>query len=178
MINVTLYKVTYEDNYVWGNDEEGYDKKVAPFIAAGIEVYPFDAERSSQPFIDNEPFLVDEKRIAFLTISGIKINVEATVTTQVDISEQLSNLAEKQFTIKQDTQEFNNKCDVHIAGHALSTYNEVMLIEDACTDVLQENINKGWRILAVCPQPDQRRPDYMLGRWNYDLTPVDYAVRG
>lgn len=25
-------------------------------------------------------------------------------------------------------------------------------------------LDAGWRILAVCPQPDQRRPDYILGR--------------
>lgn len=34
------------------------------------------------------------------------------------------------------------------------------------TDVLQEQIAKGWRIIAACPQPDQRRPDYILGRFN------------
>ena len=25
-------------------------------------------------------------------------------------------------------------------------------------------ISEGWRILAICPQPNQRRPDYIMGR--------------
>ena len=40
---------------------------------------------------------------------------------------------------------------------------ETLLMEDACTNALQENLDNGWRIIAVCPQP-QRRPDYILGR--------------
>lgn len=62
--------------------------------------------------------------------------------------------------------EFNEKCDVHIANLGLLSINQVGLIEDACTDALQDILNKGWRIITVCPQPDQRRPDYILGRYN------------
>lgn len=45
----------------------------------------------------------------------------------------------------------------------LLAIDQTLLLEDCCTDVLQEHLNKGWRILAVCPAP-QRRPDYILGR--------------
>jgi hypothetical protein len=65
---------------------------------------------------------------------------------------------------------YNNRCEVHMPGQALSTYNETLLLEDACTDALQEELRKGWSIIAACPQPDQRRPDYILGRWNPDLS--------
>jgi hypothetical protein len=61
---------------------------------------------------------------------------------------------------------YNQKCDVHVPGQALSTYNETLLMEDACSDALQEALNVGWRIIAACPQPDNRRPDYILGRFN------------
>lgn len=61
---------------------------------------------------------------------------------------------------------FNQRVEVHMPGHALSTYNETMLLEDSCTDALQTALNKGWRIIACCPQPDSRRPDYILGRYN------------
>lgn len=70
---------------------------------------------------------------------------------------------------------FNEKTQQEQPGPALMGVTETMLMEDACTDALQERIADGWRILAVCPQP-QRRPDYVLGR----ATPVlaKSALRG
>jgi hypothetical protein len=62
--------------------------------------------------------------------------------------------------------EFNQKCNVHIGNLGLLNINQLGYAVDKCTEELQEIINKGWRILAVCPQPDQRRPDYVLGRFN------------
>lgn len=40
----------------------------------------------------------------------------------------------------------------------------VEVLEDACTNELQSMLDKGWRILAICPPNSQRRPDYILGR--------------
>lgn len=57
---------------------------------------------------------------------------------------------------------FNTKVEVHVPGDALMKINELRLVEDACTDTVQQMLNDGWRILAICPQP-QRRPDYILG---------------
>lgn len=59
---------------------------------------------------------------------------------------------------------YNSKCNVHIPGNALIHIDDTLLLTDCCTDYLQEKINEGFRILAICPQPDQRRPDYILGR--------------
>ena len=61
---------------------------------------------------------------------------------------------------------FNEKCEVHVGGHALMQVNEVNLLEDCCTDVLQGELKAGWRIIAACVQPDGRRPDYIMGRYN------------
>lgn len=58
---------------------------------------------------------------------------------------------------------FNEKTSSEQPGPSLLNVNETLLMEDACTDALQENLDNGWRIIAVCPQP-QRRPDYILGR--------------
>ena len=58
---------------------------------------------------------------------------------------------------------FNEKTSSEQPGPNLLNVNETLLMEDACTDALQENLDDGWRIIAVCPQP-QRRPDYVLGR--------------
>lgn len=85
--------------------------------------------------------------------------------------EQLSSIASDKSVV------FNDRCDVHVPGLGLLMYNRVALIEDGCTDKLQEALIDGWRIIAVCPQPDQRRPDYVLGKYveDYKDTPDEAA---
>lgn len=65
---------------------------------------------------------------------------------------------------QRNTTVVNEKCSVAVAGLGLLTVDEVKACEDLCTQKLQEELDDGWRILAVCVQPDQRRPDYVLGR--------------
>lgn len=59
---------------------------------------------------------------------------------------------------------FNEKCGTAQPNSALLDTAELLLLQDACTDLVQENLAKDWRILAIQPQSDQRRPDYILGR--------------
>jgi len=66
-------------------------------------------------------------------------------------------------------QTFNQEVKVHVGGGLIVTYNELCLKNNCCTDELQTELNNGWRIIAVCVQPDQRRPDYILGRYNPEL---------
>lgn len=61
---------------------------------------------------------------------------------------------------------YNEVVQVHMPGYTLATYNATMLLQDACTDALQSALDDGWRIVAALPQPDQRRPDYVLGRYD------------
>lgn len=61
-------------------------------------------------------------------------------------------------------QQFNEKVNIHVSDIGLLKINEVIVMTNACTEDLQDNLNDGWHIIAVCPQPDQRRPDYVLGR--------------
>jgi hypothetical protein len=58
----------------------------------------------------------------------------------------------------------NHRLQIGVPGLGLLMINEVMLLEDSCTDVLAQYLREGWRIVAACPQPNQRRPDYVLGR--------------
>lgn len=58
----------------------------------------------------------------------------------------------------------NTKVHVHVPNLGLLMIDEVSVQEDLCTKELQNILDEGWRILAICPQPDQRRPDYVLGR--------------
>jgi len=61
---------------------------------------------------------------------------------------------------------FNERVEVYTPGMGLMLFNSVMLAEDACTDALQTHLDQGWKIIAACPQPNQRRPDFILGRYD------------
>lgn len=65
---------------------------------------------------------------------------------------------------QRNTTVVNERVSVAVAGLGLLTVNDVTMHRDLCTDALQQELDRGWRILAVCVQPDQRRPDYILGR--------------
>lgn len=65
---------------------------------------------------------------------------------------------------QRNTTVVNERCSVAVAGLGLLTVNDVKVRVDLCTEELQRELSEGWRILAVCVQPDQRRPDYVLGR--------------
>lgn len=58
----------------------------------------------------------------------------------------------------------NAAVQIAIPDLGLMTIQTVEVLENCCTDVLQGHLDKGWRILAVCPPNAQRRPDYVLGR--------------
>lgn len=53
---------------------------------------------------------------------------------------------------------------IHVGGLSLMAITQVEVLEDCCTEELQTKLEKGWRILAICPQLTQRRPDYIMGR--------------
>lgn len=130
-------------------------------------------EEYSKLWVTGEHFL--------LLAECYNVIVKSVVTKTVNIAAAFQHLAEKPQEILKgaggDT--YNQKCEVHMPGQALSVYNEVMLLEDTCTDALQLELTKGWRIIAACPQPDQRRPDYILGRFNPEKDDkLDYASRG
>jgi hypothetical protein len=52
---------------------------------------------------------------------------------------------------------------VHLPGNELLRVSEARVLEDCCTDELNDQLRAGWRIIAVCPRAT-RRPDYILGR--------------
>jgi hypothetical protein len=78
--------------------------------------------------------------------------------------EKIENMEQKISEFSRD-QQFNERCSVHVPGFSLMEVREVKHENYYCTDSLAEDLAEGWRILAICPQPDQRRPDYILGRW-------------
>lgn len=101
--------------------------------------------------------------IDFKVTSNIKEIPEYKV--EETILHKLISLEEKLNHFDQVAQ-FNTKVGVHISDLGLLSVKEVTWLEDACTENLQDHLNEGWRILAVCPQPNSRRPDYVLGKNN------------
>lgn len=65
-----------------------------------------------------------------------------------------------------DPVDLNTGAAVQIAvpDMALMYIDEVQVLTDLCTDMLQGELDDGWRILAVCPPNSQRRPDFIMGR--------------
>jgi hypothetical protein len=55
--------------------------------------------------------------------------------------------------------------NVSIPNAGLFEVRSVTVIQDACTDHIQEVLDKGWRIIAVCPPNDTRRPTYVMGHF-------------
>ncbi len=106
--------------------------------------------------------------------TGIEIELggardgRAEVSAVLALDEKLDALVDKVGKLQSVNEEhhhsFNSKCSVHVPGLGLLMIDEVDVLDDACTDRLQEKMKEGWRILAICPQADQRRPDYVIGK--------------
>lgn len=76
----------------------------------------------------------------------------------VTTSKPLEELQTRQRTV------INHRINVAVPGFGLMMIKTVQVCLDCCTERLQEYLNDGWQILAICPQPDQRRPDYVIGK--------------
>lgn len=58
--------------------------------------------------------------------------------------------------------------NISVPNAGLFAVQSLAYIEDACTDQIQGLLDKGWRIVAVCPPNDTRRPTYILGHQKSD----------
>jgi hypothetical protein len=109
--------------------------------------------------------------------------LEVEVSTENDSAEIFFNKTMDIMTRYQEQLErmskntYNEKVKVHTGGIALAEYNQTMVKYDCCTDELQQHLQEGWRILSVCVQPDQRRPDYILGKVVPENTVTEAALR-
>jgi len=180
-VNKALYKITINSTaslYGKVTESEFLKERRKYESFSFVELNPFNADNDDEPNwysnspIKSEDLVLSEEQITLLVIKNISINVKQEINIDIDITAQLIALAEKPIRLIQENNggnTYNNKCEVHMPGQALSLYNETLLLEDSCTDVLQSSLNSGWRIIAACPQPDNRRPDYILGRFNPNL---------
>jgi len=102
-----------------------------------------------------------------LLSSGVEFTVKSELSTSADWMVRLLNDVEemrnKLCAIQDQKQTINDKVSVHVPGHAMMEIKTAKVLEDCCTNALNEELMKGWKILAICPQPNQRRPDYIVG---------------
>lgn len=106
-----------------------------------------------------------ESCYSYCTIKQIlDLNTEAQIHA-IDLDKLASKIADSVLGSHGDKL-FNNRLEIHQPDMPLFTYNRFIHLDDCCTDILQEHyINKGYRVVACIPQPDQRRPDYILGKY-------------
>jgi hypothetical protein len=108
-----------------------------------------------------------EADIEDISSLGVEVTlkpVEVPVTAIWAMTERLKQIEQRFASDYSRETSYNSKCEVHVPGLGLLLIDEVQCIEDACTDALQSHLDEGWRIVACCPQPDSRRPDYIIGR--------------
>lgn len=93
-----------------------------------------------------EGLLMDGDELAVWNTAGVEMSVSR-------VKGLASNARELQQTIFQ----------VSIANIGLLQIQCVEHLENCCTNELQGYLDRGWRILAVCPPNDTRRPTYIMG---------------
>lgn len=64
-----------------------------------------------------------------------------------------------------DVKHLNTRVNVYQPNNPLFTFNKVVCLKDSHTEALQMKLDQGWSIIAICSQPDQVRPDYILGKY-------------
>lgn len=183
-----VYQVEVNTGYTSYTTALEYDKAAEPYRGVGIGIRDWDSE-AAEGKEDYSQYLrlVESTHIAqasdlvLYCELGFNFQVKQKLEVNIDPSKVFEEIAQKQEVSLKGPEvgnTYNSKVDVHMPGNMLGSYNQVMLLEDACSDALQTQISSGWRIIAACPQSDQRRPDYILGRYNENYEIEDSAARG
>jgi hypothetical protein len=153
------------------------EKRRATLAKVGLIVDETDLTRAI-------PVAVTETQLADLMAMGESVHVSSSFDVAADpllrassvITEAAAKVAKFADSLPDVNNHYNERVEVYTPGAGLMLFNRVMLLQDGCSDALQSELDNGWRIVAACPQPDQRRPDYILGR--YDPAHAEEAGRG
>ncbi len=167
-----IYLAKLTDNYV---SEDTY-KQIAQPLSELLTEFDIEHEISDPSTsygrmvkLKNEVFIVSAEQYIRLTMLYNHFAIVQQIDMTKVMPEMFTRIEDKQTAVVQKSDTYNSHCEVHIPGSALSLYNDTLLLEDCCTDALQSELDNGWRIIACCPQA-QRRPDYILGRYNPERT--------
>jgi hypothetical protein len=109
---------------------------------------------------------LEELHKSFEVVDLIRV-VDVDVENVFDIDiEALADKISSSIIGKTTENIYNQRLEIHQPNSPLFMYNEYKVLTDCCTEYLQEEIDNGWRVVSVCPQPDQRRPDYVVAKYN------------
>lgn len=117
----------------------------------------------------NTPSMVvslDELHKSFEVVDLIRvIDVDVEDSFNIDI-EVLADRISSSIIGRTTENIYNQRLEIHQPNSPLFMYNDYKVLTDCCIESLQEEIDNGWRVVSVCPQPDQRRPDYVVAQYN------------
>ena len=157
----------YDWSHTFSKDDEAFISGKKEFVRES-DIVGLDDKK--EYLVDLETFISLHPNIK-IRIRGLPKAISPS-SSYLTVIQQMTYIYDKfENALKQfnDSVEFNQKCDVHISNLGLLHINQTGYAVDCCTENLQLLLNDGWRIIASCVQPDQRRPDYILGRYNPDL---------
>lgn len=164
ILQVALDWHCYDDN----KRAESWAAHIAKLSSLGIETSTFVMHSHG---FGSDHVIITSGMLIELMSAGVEVKIvkQADIPDTGSTSDRMMTMITKLealMLLPGTDASFNSKCEVHMPGNAMLQFNETMLLEDCCTDQLQETLDKGWRIIAAQPQPDARRPDYILGRFN------------
>lgn len=132
---------------------------------AGIEPGVVLDEHGKVPFM--QTYEADLREVMAVVPPVVRIEVQGMADARplMELVDAVRGLNARMLGRPSDPSSYvNNRVEVHVPGAALLAIDEVDVLYDCCTDELARHLGIGWRLVAVCPQPDQRRPDYVIGR--------------
>lgn len=155
-----------QKNYRETFSEEEVEKHDDYTLVQSAGMYEIDSNDTY--LIDLETFTSKFPNIEF-TIKG---KPKSVGSDQLNLIEEMKKIADKIEGVNSKfdkSMQFNQRCDVHVPNLGLMNINKLAYATDYCTVELQRLLLQGWRLIAICPQPDQRRPDYILGMHVSDM---------
>lgn len=112
-------------------------------------------------YFDLDNAVVDSEALTALVLFGLKPRIKGIRGTYSP---------QKTGTWSENLNSALNAVHVHVPNIGLMLIKTVTVLEDCCTNELQNYLNQGWCIIAVCPPNGVRRPDYVLGHHDKDAT--------
>lgn len=121
-------------------------------------------KKNKDYLVDLEKFMYEFPNIT-INIKGVPKSLSASGLGMIDELQKIVSKIEHTVEEFDKSVQFNQECNVHVPNLGLLAINQLAYATDYCTEELQELLDRGYRIIAVCPQPNQRRPDYILGMY-------------
>lgn len=174
LMKVQLSYSSFDDEMLLRMGPEGWDELRHSLVGLGDAMPAWDAVRPDTPEEAEENKREGGKRrYRYWDASGLVTTEDAVRLTGLGIKLQVSRVRglfsdRDPAAILADAQAGAAAGRVQIdisvpGGVALMSVRKVTWLEDACTNALQHQLDAGWRILAVCPANDTRRPTYIIG---------------